>query len=60
MLVLSRRLGASIVIGGGIMVKVLRVKGNVVQLGIDAPKEIAIQRSELRTLGREIELPLLA
>jgi carbon storage regulator len=60
MLVLSRRLGESIVIGRGIMVKVLRVKGDFVQLGIDAPKEIAIQRSELRTLGREIELPLLA
>ena len=60
MLVLSRRNGESIVIGGGITVKVLRVKGNVVQLGIDAPKEIPIQRSELRTLGREIELPMLA
>jgi carbon storage regulator len=59
MLVLSRRNGESIVIGGGITVKVLRVKGNVVQLGIDAPKEVAIQRSELRTPGRDIELPLL-
>jgi carbon storage regulator len=59
MLVLSRRNGESIVIGGGITVKVLRVKGNIVQLGIDAPKEVAIQRSELRMLGRELELPML-
>jgi carbon storage regulator len=59
MLVLSRKNGESIVIGGGITVKVLRVKGNVVQLGIDAPKEVPIQGSELRTLLREFGLPML-
>jgi carbon storage regulator len=58
MLVLSRRIGESIVIGGGITLKVLKMKGNVVQLGIDAPKEISIHRSELRTFDRELELPL--
>lgn len=59
MLVLSRRLGESIVIGGGVTVKVLRVKGNVVQLGIDAPVEIPIRRSELRKQGREFVVPLV-
>ena len=48
MLVLSRKLGQSVVIGGGITVTVRTMKGNVVQLGIDAPKEIPIHRSELR------------
>ena len=58
MLVLSRRIGESIVINGGITVTVLKMKGNVVQLGIDAPKEIPIHRSELRTFVPELELPL--
>ena len=59
MLVLSRRIGESIVIGGGITIKVMKIKGNAVQLGFDAPKEIPIHRSELRKLIREFELPLL-
>jgi carbon storage regulator len=60
MLVLSRKLGQSLVIGGGITVTVIKVKGSTVQLGIDAPKEVPIRRSELRSLGREFELPLVA
>lgn len=59
MLVLSRKYGESIVIGGGITVTVLKVKGNAVQIGIDAPVAIPIHRSELRKLGREFELPLV-
>ncbi len=58
MLVLSRRNGESVVIDGDITVTVLRVKGNVVQLGIDAPKEVAIHRSELRHRGRELDLSI--
>ena len=59
MLVLSRKHGESIVFDGGITVKVLKMKGNVVQLGIDAPREIPIRRSELRILSLEFELPLI-
>lgn len=58
MLVLSRKIGESIVIGGGITVTVNKVKGNIVQLGIDAPREVSIRRSELSKLRREVELPL--
>ena len=47
MLVLSRKHGESIVIDGAIKVQVIEVKGNVVRLGIDAPKEIPVHRSEL-------------
>ena len=47
MLVLSRKHGESIVIDGAVKVHVIEVKGNVVRLGIDAPKEVAIRRSEL-------------
>jgi carbon storage regulator len=53
MLVLSRKLGESIVIGGGITVTVKKMKGNVVQLGIEASKEIPILRSELQERIRE-------
>jgi carbon storage regulator len=47
MLVLSRKRGESIVIGGGITVTVVKVQGTAVGLGIDAPKEIGVHRSEL-------------
>ena len=47
MLILSRKNSERIVIDGGITVTVVAVKGNVVQLGIDAPKEIPILRSEI-------------
>lgn len=47
MLVLSRKLDESIVIGDGIVVKVISVDKGVVKLGIDAPKNLSIVRSEL-------------
>jgi carbon storage regulator len=53
MLILSRRNGESIVIGGDITVTLVAVKGNVAQLGIDAPKEIPVHRSEIFQKIRE-------
>ena len=47
MLVLTRKIDESIVIDGNITVKVLGVKGNRVRLGIVAPAEIAVHRSEV-------------
>ncbi|HIC13020.1 MAG TPA: carbon storage regulator CsrA [Sulfurimonas sp.] len=47
MLVLARKLDESIVIGDNIIVKVVSVENGVVKLGIDAPQEISIMRSEL-------------
>jgi carbon storage regulator len=47
MLVLSRKKSDSILIDGGIKVTVLEVRGNVVRLGIEAPKEVSILRTEL-------------
>ena len=47
MLVLSRRLGEGIVIGDSIVVSVVRILGNRVQLGIEAPAHMAIRRQEL-------------
>ncbi len=59
MLVLSRKHGETIVIGGGITITVIKLKGRVVQLGIDAPRETPICRSELFRDDEEIELALV-
>ncbi len=47
MLVLSRKREEEICIGDEITIKVLSVKGGIVRLGIDAPKDVPIMRSEL-------------
>ena len=47
MLVLTRRVGESMVIGKNIRVTVLNVKGNQVRLGIEAPKDIPVHREEI-------------
>ena len=47
MLVLTRRPGQSIFIGDGVELHVVRIEGDRVVLGIEAPREIAIVRTEL-------------
>lgn len=47
MLVLTRRAGESIMIDGQIELKVLRIKGSQVHIGIEAPRETAIHRKEV-------------
>ena len=47
MLVLSRRPGESIVLGEDITVTVLEVRGDVVRIGIDAPRSLKVHRAEL-------------
>mgnify|MGYP001557325949 FL=1 len=47
MLILSRKSGESIVIDGNIRVKILRVDGDVVKLGIEAPAEVPVHRQEV-------------
>jgi carbon storage regulator len=47
MLVLTRKPGEKIVIGGSIVITVVEVQGNKVRLGIEAPKEVKVWRSEL-------------
>jgi len=57
MLVLSRKLGEKLVIGGNITVKVIQVRGNTVRLGIEAPKEVSVNRHEVhQRMQDEIEL----
>lgn len=47
MLILSRKPGETVVIDGRIRVKVIRVEGDVVKIGIDAPADISIHRQEV-------------
>ncbi len=47
MLVLSRRPGEKVVIGNGITLTVVEIRGNQVRLGIDAPDQVRILRGEL-------------
>ncbi len=47
MLVLTRKVEESITIGSNITVTVLEIRGNQVRLGIDAPKETSVHRTEI-------------
>ena len=56
MLVLSRKVGERIMIGEGIEVIVNKIRGDKVTLGIVAPKEVPIKRSELDDLPPQEEI----
>ncbi|MFT7235286.1 MAG: carbon storage regulator [Methylophagaceae bacterium] len=47
MLILTRRVGESLIIGDDVVINVLGVKGNQVRIGVDAPKEISVHREEI-------------
>ena len=47
MLILTRRMGESLIIDDDIKIKVLSIKGRQVRIGIDAPKEVAVHREEI-------------
>lgn len=47
MLILTRRISESVIIGDDVKITVLGVKGNQVRLGIDAPKEVSVHREEI-------------
>jgi carbon storage regulator len=47
MLILTRRVGESVMIGDDVTITVLRVKGNQVRLGVIAPRTVSVQREEI-------------
>jgi carbon storage regulator len=67
MLILTRRVGATVVIGDEVTVTVLGVKGNQVRLGVNAPREVAVHREEIyerinreRANGEDVDIPQVA
>ena len=47
MLILTRRVGESLIIGDHIVINILSVKGNQIRIGVKAPKEISVHREEI-------------
>ncbi|MFA0500323.1 carbon storage regulator CsrA [Vibrio sp. 10N.222.46.A1] len=47
MLILTRRVGETLMIGDEVTVTVLGVKGNQVRIGVNAPKEVSVRREEI-------------
>lgn len=47
MLILTRRIGETLMVGDEVSVTVLGVKGNQVRIGVNAPKEVAVHREEI-------------
>ena len=47
MLILTRRVGETVMIGNDVTVTVLGVKGNQVRIGVNAPRDVAVPREEI-------------
>ncbi|CUU51960.1 putative Carbon storage regulator like protein [Actinobacillus pleuropneumoniae] len=47
MLILTRKIGESLLIGDNVEITVLSVRGNQVKLGVNAPKEVSVHREEI-------------
>lgn len=58
MLVLSRKVGEEIIIGNGIKIMVVEVRGDKVRIGIDAPRDVSVHRKEvLEAIAAETRKP---
>jgi carbon storage regulator len=55
MLILTRRVGETVIIGNDVDVTVLGVKGNQVRLGVKAPREVSVRREEIYKRIKEEE-----
>jgi len=53
MLVLSRKLNEAIMIGDGVVVRIIEIKGDRVKIGFAAPNTVSIMRSELLTAVKQ-------
>jgi len=47
MLILTRRVGETLIVGDNVSVTVLGVKGNQVRIGVNAPKDVSVHREEI-------------
>ncbi len=60
MLVLTRRIGETVVIDGGIRVTVVAAHGNKIRLGIDAPADVRVDRQEVYQRRAEFDVEGIA
>jgi carbon storage regulator len=54
MLVLTRKIGQQIVIDGNIIVTIVAIDGNRIRVGVQAPKDISVDRAEVHQWKREV------
>lgn len=60
MLILTRRVGETLMVGDDVSVTVLGVKGNQVRIGVNAPKEVSVHREEIYQRIQKEKLQKLA
>lgn len=54
MLILSRKLNETVYVGNDVVIRVVKIKGNVVGLGIEAPSNVRILRSEIAQAEKQV------
>jgi carbon storage regulator len=57
MLILTRKVGETVVIGDNVTVAIIGVKGNQIRIGINAPKDVTVHREEIYERIRHEQLP---
>jgi carbon storage regulator len=57
MLILTRRVGESLMVGDEVTVTVLGVKGNQVRIGVNAPRDVAVHREEIYNRIQDDQAP---
>lgn len=61
MLILTRRIGETLIIGDDVKVTVLGVRGHQVRLGVDAPKSVSVHREEIyQRIQKEVDGELVS
>lgn len=58
MLILTRRVGETVIVGNDVTVTIVGVKGNQIRIGIGAPKDVSIHREEIYERIRREQHPM--